>query len=127
MPGEPCDEWPDINCSDGYTIQPGPVAGSSSAALQVVNGTAATVEVRVDGTIRQAALAPYSSSPSITTTAGARTVQLAASGALIGTAQVVVQAGSGARETVAALPGAGLPLLAVTLPASAITVTIAAG
>jgi len=56
-------------CSDGYTVQPGPVAGSSAAALQVVNGT-----------IRQAALAPYSSSPSITTTAGARTVQLAAAG-----------------------------------------------
>lgn len=104
-------------CGGSGTVQPGPgPGGGSSAALQVVNGTAATVEVRVDGTIRQAAVAPYSSSPSLTTTAGARTVQLVASGALTGTAQVVVQADSGARETVAALPGAGLPLLAVTLP-----------
>ncbi len=81
-----------------------------------MNGTAATVEVRVDGAIRQAALAPYSSSPSIATTLGTRTVRLVATGALTGTAQVVVQADSGARETVAALPGSGLPLVAVTLP-----------
>ncbi|QJR34030.1 DUF4397 domain-containing protein [Gemmatimonas groenlandica] len=103
-------------CSDGNSVQPGPVGGGSSPTLHVVNGTAATVEVRVDGAVRQAALAPYSISPSISTTVGSRTVQLVATGAFAGTAQVVVQTESGARETVAALPGSGLPLLAVTLP-----------
>lgn len=102
-------------CNGSDANQPGP-AGGSPAALQVVNGTAATVEVRVDGAVRQAALAPYSSSPSLSSSAGSRTVQLVATGAFTGTAQVVVQTDSGARETVAALPGSGLPLIAVTLP-----------
>ncbi len=97
-------------------VTPGPITTEPSEGLQVVNGTAGSVDVRIDGALRVTALSPYTSSPVLTAAAGARNVQLTASGAVSGTAQVTVQVESGSRETVAAIPGSGLPLLAVSLP-----------
>jgi hypothetical protein len=100
-----------LACSDEPTA-----AQASDATMRVVNATSSPVTVRVNGDVRVSSLAAYAVSEALPVGTGTNTVQFATIGSTTGLAQTQVTTAAGAHDAVAAVPGSGLPMLAVALP-----------
>ncbi len=95
---------------------------SDAGVLSVINASAASVDIRVDGTLRFSSVSPSTVTTALALSPGTHTVQLASSGATVSSQTVTIDVPRGVRRGVVVTPAASGGLAAASLPDTGLSV-----